>query len=437
MKKVRLSRAAGVLAIAISAAMVLMVLPASSGAGASQRSSAKTSSAKTTTLTMWVQTAAPYEKAAQLEAAQYEKLTGVHIELSYVPWADFGAKLTSAFAAGAAPDVIEGVEAWVYAQKVGGELSPVPADIVSEMKSGMDNASVTPMDWQGKYYAVPINVNIDNGPFTLYNIDEFQKAHISPSFSSWNAYVADLQKLTTTANGRITRSGLEMMGGDPETGWMQYFLELGGQFYSKNDKSVQIDNKYGSEALQVMYNLLYKYKVDTVDNTAPVGIASGQAATINYGPWYVAEVKASYPNFKWGWAKAPLLPGSVGPYFPGTNVWCWIVPKSSPNQSAAWKFISWLNEDKQRYVWSNLTGEIMAVKAMWKEPKVANDPRWAPWLPYLKYQVPVAYIGPQDTYTTVLTNMVDSVMLKSVKIPQALKSAQSQLNTMLAGISSH
>ncbi len=360
-------------------------------------------------------------------------MTGVHIELTYVPYADFGAKLTAAFAADAQPDVIEGVAAWVYAQKVGGELSPVPADIASEMK-GMDYASVAPMGWKGKYYGVPMNVNIDIGPYTLYNVNDFQKAHVSPNFSSWGAYVAALQKLTITNGGRVTRSGVEMMGEDPEETWMDYFLQAGGQFYSTNDKSVQIDNKYGTEALQIMYDLLYKYKVDNVNNTAFVGIASGQAATINYGPWYIAEMDAYYANFKWGWAKVPLIPGSVGPYFPGTNVWSWIVPKATPDKSAAWQFISWLNEDKQRLAWSDLTDEIMAVKAMWKEPAVANDPRWKVWFPYLKYQVPLAYIGPQNTYTTVLTNMVDSVMLKSAKIPQALKSAQNQLNQMLAQV---
>lgn len=419
-------RRVALLATAISTAMML-ASPA--GAGASQRLGTRT-----TTLTMWVQTAPPYEKAAQEEAAQYQKLTGDHIELSYVPWSDFGAKLTAAFAANAAPDVIEGVAAWVYAQKVGGQLSPVPANIANEMKSGMDYASVTPMEWKGKYYGVPLNVNIDIGPYTLYNVNEFKSAHVSPRFSNWNSYVSALQKLTKTSGGRVTRSGVEMMGEDPEETWMDYFLQAGGQFYAKNDKSVQIDNKDGARALQIMYDLLYKYKVDSVDNTAAVGIASGQAATINYGPWYISEMESYYPDFNWGWAKVPLIPGSVGPYFPGTNVWSWMVPKSTPNQAAAWKFVSWLNEDRQRYAWSNLTDEIMAVKAMWKEPKIANDPRWKVWFPYLKYQVPLAYIGPQDTYQTVLTNMVDSVMLKQSSIPKALKSAQSQLDKMLSQV---
>jgi ABC-type glycerol-3-phosphate transport system substrate-binding protein len=382
---------------------------------------------------MWVQTDPNYEAAAKQEAAEYEKATGVHIKLSYVPWAQYGAKITAAFKAGSQPDLIEGVASWLYAQKTGGQLSEMPATLASQM-SGIDNASLVPVEWKGKQYGVPLNVNIDVGPFTLYNVDAFQKAGITPKWSSWEAYVADLQKLTTKSSGKITRSGIEMMGGDPMVQFLDYFLQAGGKFYSDDEKSVQIDNKYGEVALQTMYDLLNTSHVDSTDLTDAVGIASGTAASINYGPWYIATMKASFPDFKWGWATLPLIPNSVGPYFPGTNVWAWMVPNDSPNKSAAWDYVTWLNNNTRRLAWSEKTGEIPAVKALWSDPTVANDPRWAHWLPYLKYQVPLLYIGPQDTYQTDLTNMVTSVLLKQKSIPDALKSAQDQLNQMLAGL---
>ena len=384
-------------------------------------------------LTMWVETDPNYEAAAKQEAAEYEKATGVHIKLSFLPWAQYGAKITAAFKAGSQPDLIEGVASWLYAQKTGGQLSEVPADLASQMP-GIDKASLVPVEWKGKYYGVPLNVNIDVGPFTLYNVEAFQKAGVTPKWSNWDAYVADLQKLTTTSNGKITRSGIEMMGGDQMNQFLNYFLQAGGKFYSADEKSVQIDNKFGEAALQTMYDLLNTSHVDSQELTDWVGIASGTAASIDYGPWYTATLKASFPNLKWGWATLPPIPNSVGPNFPGTNVWAWMVPTDSSNKSAAWAYISWLNNNARRLAWSEKTGEIPAVEALWSDPTVANDPRWAPWLPYLKYQVPLLYVGPQDTYQTVLTNMVTSVLLKQSSIPAALKSAQEQLNQMLAGL---
>ena len=82
---------------------------------------------------------------------------------------------------------------------------------------------------------------------------------------------------------------------------------------------------------------------------------------------------------------------------------------------------------------SKATGEIPALKTMWKDPKVAKDPRWAPWFPYLKYQVPLLYQAPQDLYYNNLTNMVESVILKKSSIPAALASAQKNINRQVTG----
>jgi multiple sugar transport system substrate-binding protein len=384
-------------------------------------------------LTMWVETDPNYEAAAKQEAADYEKATGVHIKLSFVPWAQYGAKITAAFKAGSQPDLIEGVASWLYAQKTGGQLSEMPAALASQM-TGIDKASLVPVEWKGKYYGVPLNVNIDGGPFSLYSVSAFQEAGVKPQWSNWDAYVADLQKLTKTSNGKIVRSGIEMMGGDKTVQFLNYFLQAGGKFYAADGKSVQINNKYGEAALQTMSDLLNTHHVDSPDLTDWVGVASGTAASINYGPWYTATLKASFPDFKWGWAPLPLIPNSAGPYFAGTNVWAWMVPTDSPNKSAAWDYVNWLNNSARRLAWSQKTGEIPAVEALWSDPSVTSDPRWAPWLPYLKYQVPLLYIGPQDAYQTTLTDMVTSVLLKQASIPAALKSAEDQLNQMLAGL---
>jgi ABC-type glycerol-3-phosphate transport system substrate-binding protein len=411
---------------ALSAALLISALLTACGGGGA--------SGNGKTLTMWVHTDPNYQAVAKKNAADYEAATGVHVNLTFVSWDQYGAKIASAFKAGSEPDLIQGVASWLYAQKTGGQLSEVPADLSSQM-SGIAKASRVPVTYKHKYYGVPLNVNIDTGPFSIYNVEAFKKAGVTPTWTDWDSYVADLQKLTTTSNGTITRSGIEMMGGDLEIQFLTYFLQAGGQFYSPDGRSVQIDNKYGEAALQTMYDLLNTYKVDSANLTDYEGVASGTAASINYGPWYTATLKADFPDFKWGWAKLPLMPNAKGPYFPGTNVWAWMVPAKSPNASAAWKYVRWLNDKQRRLSWAQRTGEIPAVKALWRDPSVANDPRWAPWLPVLHDQVPLLYLGPQDVYQKVLTDMVNAVLRKQTSISQGLKSAEDQLNQMLAGLS--
>jgi multiple sugar transport system substrate-binding protein len=380
---------------------------------------------------MWVHTDPNYEAVAKADAAAYEAATGVKINLSYVPWDEYGAKIVAAFASGSQPDIIQGVASWLYPQKTGGQLSEVPSDFAATLADTAP-ASLPPVEYNGKYYGVPLNVNIDAGPFIIYNVDEFAAASVTPKWSTWDSFVGDLQKVTVTQGGTITRSGIEMTGSDPVTQFLLYFLRSGGTFYSTDHKSVQIANQYGQNALQIMQDLISKDHVDSTSLTDYEGIASGTAASIIYGPWYTAVLKHDFPDFKWGWAQIPPSPGQVTEAFPGTNVWAWMVPSSSRNATAAWDYIRWLSKPEQRVAWSLATGEIPAVQSLWTDSQIANDVRWAPWFPYLKDQVPVLYVGPQDPQYKDLTDMAMSVLLGKSTIPQALQTAQDQLDAILA-----
>ena len=49
---------------------------------------------------MWVHTDPNYMAVAKANAAEYEKETGVKINLTYVPWDQYGAKIVAAFTSG-------------------------------------------------------------------------------------------------------------------------------------------------------------------------------------------------------------------------------------------------------------------------------------------------------------------------------------------------
>ncbi len=392
---------------------------------------ATTAPAGNVTLRMWVHSNPHYQKMAEQFAAEYEKETGVKIQFDFIPWEEYGSKAVAAFAGNSEPDIMEGVASWLYAQKVAGRLDPVPDDLAQSMTDTYHAAGLPPLEYKGKYYGIPLNVNIDAGPLFIYNKAVFDEAGIKPEWDSWDAYIKDLQTLTTVQNGVMTRSGLTVAGGDLMVQFCMYFLQAGGTFYSADGKSVTINNEYGRKALQVMYDFIHTYKVDTTDVT-DFAIAKGSSGGTFYGPWYTKVLDEEFPDVKWGWAKPPLMPGATTPYFPSTNVWAWMVSSNSPNKQAAWDYVRWLNQNEHRLAWSEETGEIPAVKALWQDPTVANNPRFAPWLPLLQYQVPLAHIGPQDEYTKALEDMVNSVLFKQATIDEALAKAEKTLNDMIA-----
>jgi ABC-type glycerol-3-phosphate transport system substrate-binding protein len=109
-----------------------------------------------------------------------------------------------------------------------------------------------------------------------------------------------------------------------------------------------------------------------------------------------------------------------------------MVSANSPNKEAAWDYIRWLDDNGKRMAWAEETGEIPAVPELWKDPAIAESKRFGQWLPYLEFQVPLLHIGPQDEYSTILNNMVSSVLFQQSTVDDALATAELQINEMLA-----
>lgn len=388
--------------------------------------------AEPVTLRMWVHSNPHYKKIAEQNAADYEKATGVKISLDFLPWEEYGSKAVAAFAGGNEPDIMEGVASWLYAQKISGKLDEVPADLSAKVASRYHAPSAAPLEFGGKFYGIPLNVNIDAGPLFVANTALFKEMGVPTQWDSWDAYVKDLQKLTKKENGVITRSGVTIAGGDLMIQFLMYFLQAGGTFYAPDNKSVTINNEFGKKSLQTMYDFLYTYEVDSTDISDFSGVATGVSAGTFYGPWYVRSLEDDFPDMEWGWAKPPLLPGGTKPYFPSANVWAWMVSENSKNKEAAWNYIRWLDENNRRVTWSEETGEIPAVPELWKDSKIADNPMFKEWLPNLQYQVPLLHIGPQDEYTKIIGDMVSSVIFKTATIDDALAKGEKDLNEMLA-----
>jgi multiple sugar transport system substrate-binding protein len=388
-------------------------------------------------LTMWVHTDPNYEDVAKADAAAYEAATGVKITYNFVSWSDYQAKIVAAFASGTQPDIMQGVGSFLYGPKTAGLLDEVPADLQASF-SNYNTASLAPITWKNKYYGVPYNTNIDSAPVATCSADALTQAGVDPSkwAGSWDTYVADLQKLTTfDSSGKMTRAGLAQSGDtNSSTTFLMYFMELGGTFYTK-DGTVDINNQYGTAALQLMSDMVNKYKVDSPSLTTAEGVATGSVACMIAGTWYTKMLEHDFPTFKWQYVKLPLPPNNVGkPYYPGTSVWAWMVPASSPNKAAAWDYIRWLNDPTRLLAMSTATGEIPANKSLWTQAGVTDSPRFGPFADILPYQIPVEDIGPQDGTSTPLFDMTNAVLQNSKSIPDALNAAQTQINQMIAGL---
>src|SRR5690606_18078004 len=111
------------------------------------------------TLTYWRQQRGKGEEEGTTEyVQQFKSATGHTVQVSYIPGSEMQAKVVSAFASGAAPDLLlVGVGAPQYASEI--LLVEVPTDLGDFIKERAFPAEESATFWNGKRYTVPLDAS--------------------------------------------------------------------------------------------------------------------------------------------------------------------------------------------------------------------------------------------------------------------------------------
>jgi sorbitol/mannitol transport system substrate-binding protein len=199
------------------------------------------------------------------------------------------------------------------------------------------------LSYRGDMYSVPF---YGESSFLVYRKDLFAKAGLKmPAHPTWTQIAGFARRLTNKAKGI---AGICLRG---EAGWGQVLAPLdtvintfGGRWYDPSWHA-QLTSPADERAVSFYVNLVTKY-----GEPGAAGSGFAECAT-QYGQgsaamWYDAtstagtiEDKATSTVVgKNGYVPAPVMktPNSGWLY-----TWSLAIPKTSPNQQAAWRFISW------------------------------------------------------------------------------------------------
>ena len=192
------------------------------------------------------------------EYERFEELTGIHVEVTTVPYWGHREKLLADFAAkGGAYDfyVIDCIEVAEYAE--GGWALDVTDWITPEMKEDILPFAAEGMIYQGKWYGLPF---ISEWKSTVYNAKKFSDAGFDGLASTFDDFVVQCQA--------IQDAGLAKYG----TAWSWFQGEclicdfaalaacFGGQFFTEQNDP--LFNEGGAvDALQWMVDSIYKYEI--------------------------------------------------------------------------------------------------------------------------------------------------------------------------------
>lgn len=315
------------------------------------------------TLTFWTHTHPPMVDLNKKIIAEYQNQhPNVKIEYQTVPNTEFATKMLTALSTGAGPDIInmdDGALRGEYIPKkllvpvdpaaLGkGSAADVEAGFVPGTLDGAKGAD-------GKLYGIPSEFN---GTAFAINKKHFADAGLDPANppTTWQQ-VIDAGKKLNAAGHKQAFNFLYLHSGW-YTQWFQTLAnETGGTMVSPDGKTAQLDSPNNVKALQTWVDLartsgIADPKTSSRDATSPYqDLTSGvQSMAIVY-PWAMEQIEQDNPEV---YAQLQLVPlPAVDAGTPPVNRiygYFWAVNAASKKQAEAWKFISYLSAQHERWL---------------------------------------------------------------------------------------
>jgi ABC-type glycerol-3-phosphate transport system substrate-binding protein len=299
--------------------------------------------------------AVPDTEYVQALVPEFEKETGIDVNLEVVNYAEMHTKLVPQLVArqGSYSAIVVDFY-WVGEFTKAGWLQPLDDRIAAD---NFDTSAYVPalMDLVGKVegttYMLPF-YNYAMG--LLYRTDLLADEKNKTEFQSkygmelrkpetWDEYLKQVEFFTRDGMYGVVNQGLRP---DPiAMEWSNYLFANGGEYHD-NWKST-VNNDAGRRALE-------QY-VTNIEKFGPVGAASfsfdeafnvmAQGQAYSYITYNFFRAAADDPSKSQVVGKVDIMP------VPGTEpgksgslngAWGWAIPKSSPNPDAAWTFLKWV-----------------------------------------------------------------------------------------------
>ena len=375
-----------------------------------------------TTITFWIDNTTDEREAAyqklidEFEAANPD----IKVDLLGVP-GDMTQKLDIALAAGSPPDCSTLIQSSVSSYILNGKLVPLD-NYLSQWDA---YPQVLPSAWEtvesfnvmgSEKYALPFASNV----WCLWVNNDLYNNASAELPTDWEKFFDAVVKIydpETNTYGVALRGG---DGGGTSLEYMMYSYSGLTEYFDENGNCTINDPK-NVEFVERYLGLYGKYTAESDLNNGWTELAaafqSGSAATIMHNLGSANSHAAVFGNDYTKFQAMPL-PASEQGYtvYPQMNISGYCIYSDSPNQDAAWKFISWLSEADQASAVSQTYGIMPvnseALKADWVSEypwfvmasELLNDPETK------YYDAPFTYPEYASIITTYIEPMIQQCM---------------------------
>ncbi|HPF15983.1 MAG TPA: extracellular solute-binding protein [Thermotogota bacterium] len=269
---------------------------------------------------------------------EFEKANpDIEVEFVQLSWANGFDKIVTAFAADAAPDVLELGNTWVANFAEEGVLSNM--DWI--METNKDIVGWNSASYKGDVWGVPWLLGTRA---MFYNIDLFEKAGLNPENppATWAEILEATEKIEALGNEIY---GFGLASGEPYSPWQEWFLPA---VWGNNGKVVSTDlttSLFNSievvEAAQ-FYQKLSKYAMLTKQDDLMDAFGDNKIGMVVGGAHQISALLTSYPETKFMVTFVPKPSNEKGFHasFAGGEVLT--IPDSCDHKAEALKLVEYL-----------------------------------------------------------------------------------------------
>jgi multiple sugar transport system substrate-binding protein len=342
-------------------AVIVIVIIVIAGAGAylalsSMRPSVTTSTAAVTQLTYWGFGGIPSEHdyLGKLVGEFNAQYTNIHVTWVEKSWETKVPDLESAFASGAAPDVVSLDTASRFTFVGLGAYLPISTDFPSiwqNMTKYYIPEILPTVEVNGTYYGVP--TYFDGAPFLAYNTAMFEKAGITQAPATWSQLVADAQKIQTQGIAKWGFTFPATAGTNDVELYLAIVYQDGGRMLSPDGKTVEINSAAWVNVLQFYHDLIYKYSISPLPTGCDYFCAGryffDNQSAMYLGFSWVPAIQSSFNvsmTFPYALTRFPLPDTIAGPYPSAAMVMdpttTFYIMSSTKNAQAAMTFVQFM-----------------------------------------------------------------------------------------------
>jgi len=363
------------------------------------------------------------ERAAleQVSKTFNSKSKDVQIKLLAIPYDAFPDKITAAVPRGKGPDLFIFAQDRIGDWAAAGLIEPLDFWMDDALSAAFVKPTLEAVTYDDSIYGLPMAFKMTA---LFYN-----KKLVKTPPKTTNELIAMAKKHTNAKKGKF---GLVYENANFyfQSAWMQGF---GGRVFSKKGQPT-LDTKPVIDSMRFAQRLAHKEGIMPEEATSMLVTTlfnKGDAAFVINGPWFMGEIEK---GVDYGVAVFPKIDDAGGrPGTPFLTAESIIMSAKSTDKKGAFKIMQYLTSVEAGKVLATKGRITVARKAVYDDPKLANDPKLSVFRAQLKNSVPMPNSPAMKMVWSPATTAMNKIINGKADPEAAMKAAQAEVKGLVKG----